>query len=135
MDGQELGRVKVNYKPLHHGYWDGTYWKDDQEARASNDFSIDPPGGSFGALQWIVVADPSLADPETEQNAITFNVSWDQPGDDPILEHNVGNGRITNLLADPKQAGADVISNLYIAHPRKATRPFTVVILGAQPIE
>lgn len=132
MDGQELGRVKVNFRPLRKGWWEGTYWKDDQEARASNDFSIESPlDNDSSALQWTVLVDPGLADPETEQNSITFNVSWDQPGDDPVLAESVGNGRITNLLTTKKTPG-DIIGLLYIAHPRNATRPFTVVISGVQ---
>jgi hypothetical protein len=118
----------VNFEPLQRGQWEDQFWKDNQEARCSNNRKIQAPVGGMNAIKWVV---ESATD---EPNDIFFNVSIDLPGGDPIAWEDQGNNSVIAiaplplglLWADANQRG------FYIASVRGATGSFTVMATSSK---
>jgi hypothetical protein len=91
-----VAKIHVNNAPLTMGVWDGIYWTENQDARASNDFlkgdgpTPYPAPGQVTTIRWVIEVRPGSPDDPTR---IRFNVCLDLPGRDPILHAGVVSGQ------------------------------------------
>jgi hypothetical protein len=120
-------RSGVNSRPLSIGWWEDQYWSEAQTARCSNNRYIQVPTGGANAIRWVV--ESTTQDP----NTITFNVSIDLPGADPVAWPNQGNNSVVSIEPLPegltlREANA---RGFYIASVRGANGPFTVKAVAA----
>jgi hypothetical protein len=138
-----IAQIYVNNAPLSIGVWDGMNWMENQSTRASNDFlkgnGPKPyPAPSTGAgyvttIRWVIEIPQGSPD---AANRISFNVSLDLPGHDPVLHPGVVNGQsmaYPSALTDPTTAHYHVYYDrgLYIATPINASQPFYVNLMGS----
>ncbi|WP_233800865.1 neprosin family prolyl endopeptidase [Paraburkholderia sp. HP33-1] len=115
--------------PLPEGVWDGKNWSEAQHARASNDRFLDPPGGEYGAIRFLVTGTPENVD------EISFNVAIDRPGGDPTCWTGLGNDSVVELGPVLQHLGLSVAQangrGFYISDVHGAHQPFEVIAVMA----
>ncbi len=97
----ELNRVSVNNGPQPGQDW-----------RASDNFTISPPGGT-AALRWTILTPSCIG--------ARFGVAEDVSGEDPTLLNNLASGSSTAVISG---------NDLYIGGVSNAPTPFVVLIEG-----
>jgi hypothetical protein len=112
----------VNFQPLPIGQWEDAQWTEAQKARCSNNRRLQAPTGGMNAIRWVV--ESTTDDPER----ISFDVSIDLPGSDPVAWSGQHNNSIVAITSLPRSLtwGQANQRGFYIASVRGATAPFTV---------